>query len=103
MKRQPTGQSRLVIDATSVDTTKLICEVASKRRPRASPEGRNPLEACVNTFTLLGPKWLDDHITWSFAIQTFNEDTSTPFAGAIPVVWQDFIEQAFSRWAAVSG
>ena len=54
-------------------------------------------------FTLLGPKWLDGHITWSFAAQTFNEDITAPFSAAIQDVWQQLIEQAFSRWAAVSG
>jgi predicted Zn-dependent protease len=57
----------------------------------------------MNAFTLLGPKWLDDHITWSFAAKTFDEDTSAPFAAPISVVWQHLIEQAFARWAAVSG
>ena len=57
----------------------------------------------MNTFTLLGPKWPDGHITWSFATQTFNEDSSTPFSGTIPTAWQHLVEQAFSRWAAVSG
>ncbi|TDH60016.1 matrixin family metalloprotease [Dankookia rubra] len=57
----------------------------------------------MNTYTLLGPKWPDSHITWSFANQTFNEDSSTPFSGTIQVEWQHLFEQAFSRWAAVSG
>jgi hypothetical protein len=57
----------------------------------------------MDAFRLLGPKWLDDHITWSFAVKTFNEDTSAPFSGPISDVWQHLIEQAFSRWAAVSG
>jgi hypothetical protein len=57
----------------------------------------------VDAFTLLGPKWPDAHITWSFGLQTFSEDAVAPFAGAIPVVWQRLVEQAFSRWSEVSG
>jgi predicted Zn-dependent protease len=57
----------------------------------------------MDAFTLLGSKWPDDHITWSFATQTFSEDTKVPFTGAIAVEWQHLVEQAFARWAGVSG
>ncbi len=82
---------------------KLLYDFASKFCLRASPDIWKLWEPRMNAFTLLGPKWLDDHITWSFAAKPFDEDTSAPFAAPISVVWQHFVEQAFARWAAVSG
>src|SRR3954465_326691 len=57
----------------------------------------------IMAVSLEGLRWPDDHITWSFAVQTFTEDAAYPFTRSIEVEWQHVIEQAFARWAAVSG
>src|SRR4051794_2676139 len=42
-------------------------------------------------------------LTWSFALETFSEDAAHPFTRAIEAEWRSAIEQAFSRWSAISG
>ncbi len=54
-------------------------------------------------YTMLGPKWDDGHITWSFALQTFSKDAAHPFSRPIDAEVLLIIEQAFSQWATVSG
>src|SRR3954469_4534510 len=54
-------------------------------------------------YSLEGPKWGTNTVTWSFATSTYSADSSDPFSAAMSAGYQSTIEQALAEWAAVSG
>ena len=57
----------------------------------------------MSDYSLEGPKWGTNTVTWSFAASTYSADSFDPFSDPISGAYQSTIKQAFAEWAAVSG
>jgi predicted Zn-dependent protease len=79
---------------TSTTTTPTSTNTTSTASPTAPTSGAYAFE---------GGKWGSTTITWSFANNTYTQDSTVPFSSSIGVAYQSTIQQAFQRWAAVSG
>lgn len=53
-------------------------------------------------YSVVGAKWSDTDITWSFATSNYSSDGFAPFSSPISNQYQGAIQGAFQKWAAVA-
>lgn len=54
------------------------------------------------SYSLIGAKWSNTDISWSFATSTYSNDGFAPFSSSISDQYQGVVRQALQQWSAVA-